>query len=110
MNSPEFPEFLRRLFGAVPKSCYDCDQASFEEVGDLTPSEIEEYNSIQIEDDRLYKKAEELMLEKEMLGARRKIFWGKLEQRFNMIGAKTKIKDNKAIKITCNLPPGESCP
>lgn len=94
-------EFLR----SSKKSCFDCNNAKEIKIADLDANELEEWNSMAAIGNDLRKRLKRLLADKEVLKARRKIFWTKLEIKYDTDSEdKLRISDDtKFVKLECSL-------
>lgn len=86
--------------------CEGCPEAKHSEVARLTPTEEREWALIQVEKTRIAKEIEKLGKEREIHGARKKIFMAKIQLHSDEMNAHLIIKNGKVFKIEC----GDNCP
>lgn len=97
-------EFLR----SSKKSCFDCNNAKEVKIADLDANELEEWSSMKAVRKDIAKRLKRLLAERDIIEARKKIFWNKLDIKYNTDSEdKMRISDDtKFVKLECSL---ESC-
>lgn len=106
LEGRELPEglesFLKMMEGLRKKiNCNSCPDSIKTNIGSLSGSEHEEFNSILAEGDRMEKIIKALIKDKGILKSRRDFFWKKLEKRLGADGHLT-IDGDTVFSVTCN--------
>jgi len=97
-------EGLFEFLSSQRKSCSDCDEEKEIPIGELDTNEREEWNSLYAVSSNLHKQFRRLIEEKEVVDARRKIFWGKLRIKYDSEREdKLSVKNNlNLVKLVCS--------
>lgn len=102
-------DFLGYLVNRITgNSCFDCSDIEQEDIGELDPSEMEDWNAINAEADRLINELKKLSRAKMLVESRRDVFWLKLELRFGFINNERLdiVNGYKLVKLLCKT---DSC-
>lgn len=81
--------------------CDGCPIAVYTVVAPLSADELREDAIIRAEEKRLSDAIEKIGKEREILNARKKIFFGKMQIRFGEIKSSLVVRDGKAQKVEC---------
>jgi len=100
--------------GSIPKDirdkiCSMCPQMVEDEVADLDPNEMDEWNSINAETDRLLTEADKIHKALDRVDLRKSILSASLELKHEVIGKRLKIENGKLIRKYCDIPKGDKC-
>ena len=99
-NMGDMKEKLLRLLKGE-NICDGCPTAVYTVVAPLSADELREDAIIKAEEKRLSDAIEKISKEREMLNARKKIFFGKIQIRFGEFKSSLVVKEGKAQKIEC---------
>jgi len=95
--------------GLREKVCALCPKMVDSEVAELDMNEMEEWNSINAETDRLLSETDRIHKALDKVDARKAVLCGGLELKHSVAGLRLRIENGKLIKRECTKPKEKKC-